>query len=254
MLFVHLFAIVYCWCHVINCQYASELFNLKHKLARSQYVLKDPVVTWRSRQHLAERNFASLRFNYSLTVKMESFIESGKALGLEGDALKKFVEKNEAERIEREGKKEAERIAREERKEAERLKREAKKEAERLAREEKKESDRLAREERAKQREENMAELQMLEKDKVREYELAKYERELEVKLLEKQIKLERVQKMSSLDSSSQKDSIKHQDVRAKIPKLPPFNEKSDNMDAYLKRFERFAEMLGGIKKTGQLI
>ena len=47
---------------------------------------------------------------------------------------------------------------------------------------------------------------------------------------------------MSSLDSSSQKDIIKHQNGRAKIPKRPPFNEKSDNMDAYLKRFERFAE------------
>ena len=102
MLFVHLFALVYCSYQVINCQHASELFNLKHKLGRSLYVLKNPVVTWRSRQDLAERIFASLRFNYSLTVEMEGFIESGKALGLEGDALKKFVEKNEAERIERE--------------------------------------------------------------------------------------------------------------------------------------------------------
>ena len=33
---------------------------------------------------------------------MEGFIESGKSFGVEGDALKKFVEKNEAERIERE--------------------------------------------------------------------------------------------------------------------------------------------------------
>ena len=66
-----------------------------------------------------------------------------------------------------------------------------------------------------------MAELQMLEKEKVREYESAKYEKDLEVKLLEKQIELERVQKMSSLDNSSQKDIIKHQDVRANIPKLP---------------------------------
>lgn len=55
---------------------------------------------------------------------------------------------------------------------------------------------------------------------------------------------------MSSLDSSSQKDVIKHQDVRAKIPKLPPFNEKSDNMDVYLKRFERFAENPGWNKEN----
>lgn len=39
---------------------------------------------------------------------MEGFVEAGKALGLEGKELKSFVEKNEAERLEREEKKEKE--------------------------------------------------------------------------------------------------------------------------------------------------
>ena len=65
---------------------------------------------------------------------MEGFVETGKALGLEGKELKAFVEKNEAERLEREEKKEKEKIAREEKREAERLAREEKREAEKLAR------------------------------------------------------------------------------------------------------------------------
>ena len=38
---------------------------------------------------------------------------------------------------------------------------------------------------------------------------------------------------MSSVDAL--KGSIKHSEVRAEIPKLPPFNARSDNMDVYLK-------------------
>ena len=34
----------------------------------------------------------------------------------------------------------------------------------------------------------------------------------------------------------------KHVDVKAKLPKLPAFCEGKDNMDSYLKRFERFAK------------
>ena len=34
----------------------------------------------------------------------------------------------------------------------------------------------------------------------------------------------------------------KHVDVKAKLPKLPAFSEGKDNMDSYLKCFERFAE------------
>ena len=38
---------------------------------------------------------------------------------------------------------------------------------------------------------------------------------------------------MTSVDAS--KGSIKHSEVRAKIPKLHPFNARSENMNVYLK-------------------
>ena len=215
----------------------EELLSLNSDRLDPSYLQPDRFVTWRSRQDLAEYKFGCLRFFYSLIGKMEGFIESGKALGLTGTELIAFVEKNEKERIAREEKKEADRIVRAE-----------KKEADRIAREEKREADRLEREERAKAREAKMAELDLIEKDKVREYELAKYEKEVEVQLLEKKVELEKVHVMATVDAS--KDSIKHIDVKAKIPKLPPFNERSDNMDAYLKRFERFAENAGWAKEN----
>ena len=65
---------------------------------------------------------------------MEGFIETGKALGLDGEELKTFVE----------SKKKTDRIAREEKKDKERIVREDKKKAERLAYDEKKEVDRIA--------------------------------------------------------------------------------------------------------------
>ena len=37
--------------------------------------------------------------------------------------------------------------------------------------------------------------------------------------------------------------------MRAKLPELPTFCEGKDNMDSYLKRFERFAENAGWLKE-----
>ena len=171
---------------------------------------------------------------------MDSFIASGKALGLEGKALTDFVEAKEAARIEREERKEREKLEREEKKAAEKIAREEKKETERLDREAKSEAQRLEREERAKEREIKLAEIQALEKEKEREYELAKHEIEMKVQILEKQIELEKVHKLSVSGIGD-----KSQEVKAKIPKLPPFNEAHDSLDAYLMRFERFAENAG---------
>ena len=155
---------------------------------------------------------------------MDSFIASGKALGLEGKALTDFVEAKEAARIEREERKEREKLEREEKKAAEMLAREEKKEAERLDREAKSEAQRLARKERAKEREIKLAETQAQEKEKEREYELAKHEIEMKVQILEKQIELEKVHK-----SGFSGIGDKSQDVKAKIPKLPPFNKAHSN-------------------------
>ena len=60
--------------------------------------------------------------------------------------------------------------------------------------------------------------------------------------MLAKEIELE---KNKTEHASSTPYSSSTTDVNAEIPKLPPFNEQSDYMDAYLKRFERFAESAG---------
>ena len=82
--------------------------------------------------------------------------------------------------------------------------------------------------------------MQVAEKEKEREFELARRESEIKVQLLEKQIELERLQK-AELHEVPKLTHTKHE-TRAKVPKLPAFNEKYDSMDSYLKRFERFAE------------
>ena len=92
--------------------------------------------------------------------------------------------------------------------------------------EQKKEEEAVAREERKLERELKKSEL----------------EHSLKLEMLAKEIELEKVkaEHASAISYSSSKT-----DVKAKIPKLPPFNEQRDNMYAYLKRFERFAESAG---------
>ena len=89
--------------------------------------------------------------------------------------------------------------------------------------EQKEKSDALAREERMKDREQK------------------KLEKEAQIKLemINKEIELQKVRAETTPPPQPVPDA------KAKIPKLPPFNEQRDNMDAYLKRFERFAESAG---------
>ena len=90
--------------------------------------------------------------------------------------------------------------------------------------------------------------MQVVEKEKEREFKLARRESEIKVQLLEKQIELERLQK-AELHEVPKSTHTKHE-TRAKVPKLPAFNEKYDSMDSYLKRFERFAENAGWDKSN----
>ena len=78
--------------------------------------------------------------------------------------------------------------------------------------------------------------------DRKLERELKKLEHPLKLEMLAKEIELEKVK---AEHTSATPYSSSTTDVKAKIPKLPPFNEQRDNMDAYLKRFERFAESAG---------
>ena len=57
----------------------------------------------------------------------------------------------------------------------------------------------------------------------------------LKIELTEKEIELAKIN-ASTADSKS-----KSSDVKAKLPKLPSFSEGKDDMDSFLKQFERFA-------------
>ena len=109
-----------------------------------------------------------------------------------------------------------------------------------MIREAEKQKQNIEREERAKEREERM-------KDK--EYKENERQALLKIELAQKQIELAKINADSKTGLAA-----KSPDVKAKIPKLPSFNEERDNMDSYLKRFERFAKMLNGRKKNGLLI
>ena len=95
-----------------------------------------------------------------------------------------------------------------------------------LAREAEKEKQKIEREERAKEREERM-----------RDKELAQQEKQTlwKLELADKEIELA---KLNALKPDIKTKSI---ESTVKIPKLPPFSDGKDNMDSYLKRFERFA-------------
>ena len=139
--------------------------------------------------------------------KANQFLEFGKKLGLEGVELREYVsgrEKEEKQRVQEERERE---------------------------REEKEIERQLAREKEDKAREDRMFERDF------KRLEIEKQEKEKEIKLalLDKEIELERAKKLSV---SSVKVSS---EAKAKMPKLPNFNDKQDSMDAYLKRFERFA-------------
>lgn len=58
------------------------------------------------------------------------------------------------------------------------------------------------------------------------------------MELLERELKLEKIKKH---DEIMIEPSIKH---NIRVPKLPPFDEEKDGMDAYLNRLERYEESL----------
>ena len=81
----------------------------------------------------------------------------------------------------------------------------------------------IKREERAKDREERI---------KYKEYKENESQARLKIELTKKQIELAKINADSKILFTA-----KSPDVKAKIPKLPSYNKKRDNMDSYLKRF-----------------
>lgn len=171
-------------------------------------------------------------------VKMEKYIQIGEKLGLEGEKLFEFVEKQqkleEDRRKEEEEKEEKRRREDEEREEKRR--REEEEKAERLRREEEEEKEerrrKLDEEREARRQEREIRKLQAeaeLQRQKA-EVEEAQRRHELEMRRLE----LEQTHQGPGAKAHNNED-------RAKAPKLPSFVDGKDDLDAYLQRFERFA-------------
>ena len=165
-------------------------------------------------------------------MEVSQLMTVGKELGLEGADLQKFIERKEKEALDRE-----------ERREREAYEREEKKELDKIARAEKVAKEAAEREERAKVREDRLKELELEKENRILENDnkikLQELENISKLELLDKQIELEKVKAMS-------KPEPKHE---IKGPKLPPFEEGKDDMDAYLHSFERFSKSLGWPQK-----
>jgi hypothetical protein len=173
-------------------------------------------------------------------MELAQIVETGKQLGLEGEALRKFVveereraEVKENERIKREEKKEKERIKQEkEDKENERLRREEEMEKERLRKEEEKERLREEEEKERRRKEEDLT-LQIRARDAEEKAKENAHRRMLEMK--EKEIEMMKIAKEGKEKTSGEIE------VRTNRPKLPKFDEDKDDMDSYLERFEIYA-------------
>ena len=144
---------------------------------------------------------------------LTKLLEVGEKLGLSGKELLDFIESRE--KLEQE-------------KEEKMRLREEQKEIEKRERDEKKEKESLEREERMKERELKQKSLEIAHAENVSK---------LKIQLAEKEVELAEIHKMTK----DIKPLGGHDSLKAKLPKLPAFCEGKDNMDSYLKRFERFA-------------
>ncbi len=155
----------------------------------------------------------------------------GEKLGYSGERLKEFIEHEERKAEE----KEKQQIEREERKQErderkEREEREKKREEKEKEREEKEKEREKEREEKEKEREE---------KEKERVEDEKNHRRDLEKKEME--LAILRLKAALSEKEATEQVAIAH--ASAPRPKLPKFEEKEDDMDAFLERFERYAQV-----------
>ncbi|CAH1242223.1 GIN1 [Branchiostoma lanceolatum] len=164
---------------------------------------------------------------------MDKYIEAGEKLGLAGEDLLKFVQQQQAvEREDRAKERELEKL----KVEAEEREKERQRETEKLKLEaEEKEKER--------QREAEKLKLEAEEKEFERQREVEKRRFEAEEKEKERQEReAERRHQREMIQLGLvREDRTETEHVRAKAPKLPPFVDGKDEVDAYLQRFERFA-------------
>ena len=143
---------------------------------------------------------------------MEKFIELGEKFGLEGEKLLEFVREQE------------------EKEEQRRQLEEEKEEKRRQLEEEKEERRRREDEERETRRQERELRKLEMEAELVRQKEAAEAAKRVH--------ELE----LARLGQGNLDERPRDREDRAKAPKLPSFVDGKDDLDAYLQRFERFAE------------
>ena len=170
-------------------------------------------------------------------MEMEKLLQMGKEFGLQGEKLLEFVreeeEKEEKRRILEEEREEKKRQLEEEREERRRMLEEDKRKEE----EEKEERRRREDEERETRRQER--ELRKLEI----EAELLKQKEAIEAAKREHELEIARL----AVENADGGPELRED--RAKAPKLPSFVDGKDDLNAYLQRFERFAETAKWKKK-----
>ena len=193
-------------------------------------------------------------WNFS-AVKMEKFIQLGEKFGLEGEKLLEFVREQE-EKEDKRRDEEREEKRREEEKEEKRRQLEEERRREQEEREEKKRQLQEEREERRRMLEEDKRKEEEEKEERRRreneERETRRQERELrklemEAELLKQKEAIEAAKREHELEIArlaveNADGGPEVREDRAKAPKLPSFVDGKDDLDAYLQRFERFAE------------
>ena len=147
---------------------------------------------------------------FTMATEMEKFVALGKEIGLEGEDLRSFVkEQQDLAREERVRAREAKREQQERQAQLQKETREAEKEAREAAREQQELQAKLQRE--------------------AREHEL----------------QLARIKADQGNANQSGQGNPSQTSTGTAKPKLPRFDEKHDDMDTFIGRFERFAESQG---------
>ena len=171
---------------------------------------------------------------------LSKLTETGEKLGLTGKELRTWIkEQQDADREERARQREADR----EKREKEKLELEAKKEKERMEMEKQMVELESKREKERMQQEKERLELQAKLEQERFEREQDRFAREKEEKDAEHKRQLEIMEAEAKLGTSSKVGKTATAPPRA--PKLPPFDDGKDDMDAYIQRFERYAEVQG---------
>ena len=78
-------------------------------------------------------------------------------------------------------------------------------------------------------------------------------ERNLEKEVLEQQLEMKRLETVGAGGSLPAVSGHSHKDVKARVPKLPPFENSRENIEDYLQRFERYSVSVGWAREDWAL-